>query len=202
MKTSVRSRRTGLWGMLTGIVLSAIILPATGQCYLYTGSDWGGHDLTLSAGDTLSGEFRNVGFFSIPNGVTVTSVSDHLLIEARQITISGSLYFEPLRINPTLSISSPPLALWGSGIRTINYTPAPVNQTASGALFIQSGKNNDTYYQPLHVIGNDHCVTVNAIQIVNTSNLMLMNTPLPAAFPLFGSGLALLAFLRRKGSAR
>ncbi len=56
------------------------------------GKDYGGQDLVVANGDTMTGVFTNIGRFELPKGATVTVVAgDPLEIHATEILIEGVL---------------------------------------------------------------------------------------------------------------
>lgn len=78
---------------MKSIFLSTILIPlaATASAANFNGGDWGGQDLMISNGDTLSGNFTNVGSFTIPNNSTASINSNIFSVNARSINIAGTL---------------------------------------------------------------------------------------------------------------
>lgn len=78
-------------GLLTAATaLMGVALPAHATDWV--GGDWGGADLVVAYGDTLSGDFVNVGAFVVPVGVTVAVANGvPLTVNASSITVAGFL---------------------------------------------------------------------------------------------------------------
>ncbi|NCG19608.1 MAG: hypothetical protein GWP91_11430 [Rhodobacterales bacterium] len=71
-------------------VVISFALTQSAHATNYGGGDWAGADLILANGDTVNGEFVNIGLLSIPNAATVT-VNGTVEIYADSIDISGNL---------------------------------------------------------------------------------------------------------------
>ncbi|NVN98844.1 MAG: hypothetical protein HXX17_05920 [Geobacteraceae bacterium] len=186
------------------------------SAYYYQGGNWGGENLFLNDGDTLSGTFSNVGLFQINNGAVVASLSDQLGIFADSIYIDGTFKFGDLTNSQVLTLSSlASIALNSNSV--INVNNGVINLTAgtsitsngsmtagSGVLTAGSGiltgnltltiGNRDVTLPP----GTETIrISDGGITTVGGGDISLA-TPIPPAMPLFGSGLAALGLLRRR----
>jgi ABC-type amino acid transport system permease subunit len=77
------------------IVLLIITAALPAHANYYDGDDWEGMDLILVDGDTLSGDFVNVGMFSIPVGATISGIGGNISVNARSILVDGALDGDP-----------------------------------------------------------------------------------------------------------
>ncbi len=198
------------------------------SAYYYSGGDWGGANLLLYDGDTLSGTFSNIGLFQINNAAVVTSISEQLGIYANIIQIDGTLKFDNF-VYPQLTLSSK-TSITTSSNATINANNGTINLIAgtSGALnndsltsdngsHLKTGVEISTGYGTLTngnslslisggnitVGGNSTLVNGGITQvggsiILGDGGSLSLATPIPAALPLFGSGLIALGLLRRR----
>lgn len=158
-----------------------IFLAATqsAHAYFYAGGDWGGQNLSLLDGDSLSGTFSNVGQFFIPSGAHITGKAGNLIISAGNVHIDGQLagLLSPgfrLEVNSlTDIILKGSLGSWKSIWLTANRSIE-----LSGAITLLDGQ------------------TLSAIVPLTTPITIV--TPIPAAAWLLGSGLLGLAGIRKK----
>lgn len=75
-----------------GLCLALGLLHAPAHAADWVGGDWGGADLVVADGDTLTGAFVDVGAFAVPAGATVRVLGPATLrIEASTITVDGTL---------------------------------------------------------------------------------------------------------------
>ena len=166
---------------LRTLLMVLILLAATqsAHAYFYAGGDWGGQNLSLLDGDTLSGTFSNVGQFYIPSGAHITGKAGNLIISAGNVHIDGQLtgLLSPgfkLEVNSlTDLILKGSLGSWKSIWLTANRSIE-----LSGTITLLDGQ------------------TFSAI--VPSPTPINIVTPIPAAAWLLGSGLLGLAGLRRK----
>lgn len=115
--------RRAIFIVVASILLVPGIFDGQAYAYLYMGGDWGGGNLVLVDGDTLSGTFNDVGLFEIDYGNTVTSVSELLGIYANNIIIDGTLKFEPFA-HPQLTLSAQTMVI--NGVIDLGTAPTPI----------------------------------------------------------------------------
>ncbi len=201
------------------ISLSMLFVPVVfdnkANAYLYMGGDWGGGNLLLNDGDTLSGTFSNIGLFQINNGAIVTSVSEQLGIYANSINIDGTLKFENFT-NPQLTLSSQTsivltpnsaINVSNGAINLASGTTATLNGgITAGSGAITAGSVISTGNGTLTIGNRDITLppgtgeirlSDGGISLVSGSDISLA-TPIPPAMPLLGSGLAALGLLRQR----
>jgi hypothetical protein len=203
-------------------------LPASAS--FYGGGDWGGGNLTLLDGDSLSGTFSNVGLFYIPTGAVISGSSDNLSINAGTIRIDGSLSGLPSPGYDLKLTSLADLILSGS-IASWNYTQLAANSiilsngssisgvggatssitllgSTSGTVLLGGGNSSVTISVGSGA-GSGYLPPSDAILISAPTQLALgggsvsiTSTPIPAAAWLFCSGILGLAEIRRRQSSQ
>jgi len=196
------------------------ILSFSGSAFAYAtweGGDWGGMDFTPGNGDVLSGTFTNIGRFIINTGDTVYAGSSLLSLSSNDAVISGTLYGGSA-LSPSLNLnSSNSITMNSTGIidqwvsiylasggttniqgtiTVLNSGNVSVNSVSvyNGSLSLQSGNLT------LNSGGTSRELVVSPGNTLLDSggSINLLSVPIPAALPLFGSGLALLWILRRR----
>jgi len=203
--------------LLVALLMMAGTLPA--HAYYYSGGNWEGRDLTLLDGDTLSGNFSNIGKLYIPAGTSITGTSGNLSLSAGTINIDGSLlgsvqgYYDLSLSAATNFVLNGTLANWKqitleastlyvagtSSISTIGsttpFSPVTDPSLSAGGKVLDTGGSG--------IIGPVQGISISdgSIQLPgNNATLSLTTTPIPAAAWLFGSGLLGLAGIRRRRS--
>jgi hypothetical protein len=171
------TRKALLITLLLALTILTVTLPA--HANFYFGSDWGGRDLTLLNGDTLSGTFSNVGQLYIPAGATISGSTDNLVVNAGRILIDGSLTGLPTP-GYNLNLSSLTDIILNGSINSWNNIGLTANQA-----IVLSGTSTISLLEG----GNLTAIVPPSISIT---------TPIPAAAWLFGSALLGLAGIRRK----
>jgi hypothetical protein len=210
MKRLIHNKFTAVGRLLFISVVSCFLISVTfnkqAHAYLYTGGDWGGGNLSLVNGDTLSGNFINVGLFQINNGAIVTSASELLGIYANNIYIDGTLKFENFA-HPQLTLSSQtsvvftPNTFINTGNGDINLISNPTNpgggiiKPPAGGILLSGGGIIEIPTLPPG--GSEISLSDGGISLGGGGNISLA-TPIPATMPLLGSGLAVLGLLRKR----
>ncbi len=183
----------------------------------YVGGDWGGRDLLLADGDSLSGSFSNVGQLYIPVGALVTGGADNLTINAGRVLIDGVLSGLPvpgyglnlssqsdLTLNGSLNswnnlwLSASSIAINGNIQLLAASNAIGDNNWLSAGLSILNGRisilDSTTFTSPQPVVLTQIISPVD----LQAGSLELVPTPIPAAAWLLGSGLLGLAGIRRR----
>jgi hypothetical protein len=204
------------------IALVALVATPSAQASYYGGGDWGGRDLTLLNGDSLSGTFSNVGQFYIPTGALVSGSAANLVVNASSFLIDGSLAglaipgYDLMLLARTNFILNGALSSWkniflGGSYVTIsnnasisttpNTTPyAPstggITLTAGGSVSTGGsfGGNEVIGRSQEIVLGSGGSILILPINLESTAFV----TPIPAAAWLLGSGLLGLIGIRRR----
>ncbi len=174
------------------------------SAYYYSGGDWGGANLLLYDGDTLSGTFSNIGLFQINNAAVVTSITEQLGIYANSMQIDGTLKFDNF-VYPQLTLSSKTSITLSSNATinasngTLNLIAGTVNgSTTLGSGSITLGDGGITLVGGSITLGNGSITLDNGSTTLGSGGSLSLATPIPAALPLFGSGLIALGLLRRR----
>lgn len=204
------------------IALIALVVTPSAQANFYVGGDWGGRDLTLLSGDSLSGTFSNVGQFYIPTGALVSGAADNLIVNASSFLIDGSLAglaipgYDLRFLSQTNFILNGSLSSWKniwlggnyvtiSNSASISTTPnsIPYNP-AAGGLTLTAGGSISTRGSTFgnEVIGRSQEIVLSSggsilIMPINLE-LLAVPTPIPAAAWLLGSGLLGLMGIRKR----
>jgi len=197
--------------VMFAVIFTASSLPS--QAYYYEGGNWGGQDLLLSDGDSLSGSFDNIGTFYIPFGAIITGRTDDLVVNANNVAIDGSLngvsdpgydlklYSQTnLALNGSLSfwknitLSANTITLTGSSQISTLYSSATANYLPGSSAVLTIGATaplTDPRIIPV-TLGTGETV------LLTGGSLLTLPTPIPAAAYLLGSGLLGLAGIRRR----
>jgi hypothetical protein len=204
------------------IALFALVATPSAQASYYAGGDWGGRDLTLLNGDSLSGTFSNVGQFYIPTGALVSGSAGNLVVNASSFLIDGSLAglaipgYDLMLLAQTNFILNGALSSWkniwlgGSNVTISNsasistipnatpYTPVTggLTLTAGGSLSMRGsvGGNEVAGRSQEILLGSGGSILILPINLDSA----VVVTPIPAAAWLLGSGLLGLAGLRKR----
>ncbi len=190
MKTAVsRNCKARICILLMTLIILAATIPS--HAYYYAGGDWGGRDLLLMNGDSLSGDFTNVGQFHIPVGTVTNGSNDNLVVNASRVLIDGTLR---------------DLAVPGYDLKFFSQTELILNGSICSWRSILISANS------LIVNGNisalDGTATfpaqpgelrpIDSPIISGGGSISIVPTPIPAATWLLGSGLLGLVGIRRK----
>jgi hypothetical protein len=161
--------------------LIALVATPSAQAYYYTGGDWGGGDLTLLNGDSLSGTFSNVGQFYIPNGALVSGSTANLVVNAATARIDGSLSGVPDT---------------GYNLEIYSLTNIILNGSISSWKNIWLAANQYILISERSSISLLDGGSLAAVTPISTP--LNISTPIPAAAWLLGSGLLGLFGIRRR----
>jgi hypothetical protein len=171
------------------VAFMKISAPNSAHADYYAGGDWGGRDLVLLNGDSLSGDFYNVGKLYVPTGANIFGGTGNLVINAGSILIDGNLTGLPVPAYD-LKLSSKNDLLLNGSLSSWESIWLSANQiTVTGTVSVLDGRALDGTVRPI-VSPNDPNGATLSISVVPT--------PIPAAAWLFGSGLLWLAGIRRK----
>lgn len=173
----LRSSTSRLRTFLITVTLLAAIQPA--HAYFYSGGDWGGRDLLLLNGDTLSGNFSNVGQFYIPSGASISGSTDNLVVHANRFLIDGSLTG---------------IAVPGYKVELTSLTDLILNGSITSWQSI-SLSAQQVFLNTGSLIA---VIDVPAQPPLTGGTISLVPTPVPAAAWLLGSGLLGLVGIRRR----
>jgi hypothetical protein len=166
------------------LIFLAVTSPA--HAFFYAGGDWGGGDLTLLNGDSLSGTFSNIGRFYIPAGALISGSTNNLVVNAGKILIDGSLSGLP---NP------------GYDLKLNSLTDLILNGSLGNWKNIWLSANQSLQINSTSTISLLDGGTLSAITAALPPQTPIsVTTPLPAAAWLLGSGLLGLAGIRRRNS--
>jgi len=182
------NRKTHVTALLIAVILF-VSFPV--HASFYNGGDWGGKDLSLLDGDSISGYFSNVAQFYIPVGVVISGSTDNLTVNAGNIIINGGLFGLPtpgydLNLSSLTTISlNGSLGSWKSISLSAN------SLLLNGTITVIDGSSISPP-QPIQVLPGGSQI------ILKGGDLSIVSTPLPAAAWLLGSGLLGLAGVRRK----
>jgi hypothetical protein len=174
-----RTGRTILFANLITLLILTAAQPA--HAYFYAGGDWGGKNLTLLNGDSLSGSFSNVGQFYIPTGALISGSAADLVVNAGKVLIDGSL----------TGLSVP-----GYNLELHSLTDFILNGSIESWKNIWLSAN-----QSIVLTGSSSILPLEGGTIdvaVVTPPPISIPTPIPAAAWLLGSGLLGLAGIRRR----
>jgi hypothetical protein len=163
------------------MALMILTFSAPAQAYFYSGGDWGGNDLTLLNGDSLSGTFSNVGQFYIPTGALVSGSTANLVVNASTTRIDGSLTGVPVT---------------GYNLEIYSLTNLILNGSISSWKNIWLAANQNILFSETSSISTLDGGSLSAVVPISTP--LSIPTPIPAAAWLFGSGLLGLIGIRRK----
>lgn len=167
------------------VVISTVILmsaPHAAHANFYTGGDWGGRDLLLLNGDSLSGNFNNVGQFFIPTGAVISGGENNLVVNADYVLIDGNLVVLPAP---------------GYDLKLSSQTDLILNGSLSSWKSIWLSANQSLVLDgTMSVL--DGTAAVSPIVLPTGGTLSLAPTPIPAAAWLLGSGLMGLVGIRSK----
>ena len=165
-------------------ILMTLVLLATApsaHAYIYAGGDWGGKNLALLDGDSLSGTFSNVGQFYIPTGAFISGSANNLVVNAGKVLIDGSLNGLPapgynLELHSLSDfILNGSIGSWKSILLSANQS---IVLTGTSSILLLEGGTLDV--------------------AVVTPPPISITTPIPAAAWLLGSGLLGLMGIRRR----
>jgi len=213
----LRSSKSRLRTLLMTVALLTAMQPA--HAYIYSGGDWHGMDLSLSNGDSISGNFSNIGQFYIPAGAYISGSTDNLVVHANRFLIDGSLTgiavpgykvelnsLTDLILNGSLtswksiSLSANQVILnTGSSVAVIGGASgsATLQDATSGSITLKDGSDIGEDYRPPQS-GVIRLIDSPAQLPVAGSTISLVPTPIPAAAWLLGSGLLSLVGIRRR----
>jgi hypothetical protein len=217
-----RAKRVKLFKGILLLPLLLLSITSTAHAYYYTGSDWGGKDLTLLNGDSLSGTFSNVGQFYISTGAVISGSSGNLIVNASSFLIDGSLAglavpgYDLMLFAQTNFILNGSLSSWkniwlgGSYVTISNSASIATSQNsvpydpAAGSLTLSAGGSLSTGGSTggNEVIGKSQEIVLGTggsilILPINLESPAVV-TPIPAAAWLFGSGLLGLVGIRKR----
>ena len=184
------------------VVVASMFTTLSSHAAYYNGGDWGGTDLTLLNGDSLSGTFTNVGMFNIQNGAVISGGASNLSVSAGSILINGSLN--------GLNSPSYDLSLLAQTTITLNGSLAYWQNIALMANLIAIGDsasitNGTGTVAPISGIFPPSGFGGGSISL-RDGNISLgggnvsLATPIPAAAWLLGSGLLGLMGIRRRNA--
>jgi hypothetical protein len=206
---------------MIAVIFSVMLIsaPQAAHADFYTGGDWGGRDLLLLNGDSLLGNFYNVGQFYIPTGAIISGGTGNLVVNAGSILIDGKL----IGTDPgyDLGLSSQTDFLLSGSLSSWNNISLSANQitidgslsvldgtaasSPNGSVIIMSGSNDSSTSNASLIIGGGSLSIGSGAIVSGGSNLILQTpsisvvpTPIPAAALLFGSGLLGLVETRRR----
>lgn len=159
--------------------LVTLVVTPSAQAYYYAGGDWGGRDLTLLNGDSLSGTFSNVGQFYIPIGALVSGSTANLVINTGTARIDGSLSGVPVT---------------GYNLEIYSLTDIILNGSISSWKNIVLSANQYIQFSESSSISSLDGGSITAAVPLAPP----LTTPIPAAAWLLGSGLLGLIGIRRR----
>ncbi len=213
--------KKGIVTMIAAVSMVMLLsMPQAAHADFYVGGDWGGRDLSLLNGDSLSGNFYNVGQFYIPTGAVISGGSGNLVVNAGSILIGGNLIGSPspgydltlssqtdFLLNGNGSLSSWK-NIWLSANQitfdgTISVLDGLTASSPNGSVIL-SGSNASSTNASLSIgggslsIGSGAIVSGGSNLVLQQTDISVVPTPIPAAAWLFGSGLLGLAGIRNK----
>ena len=184
------------------VVVASMFTTLSAHAAFYNGGDWGGADLTLLNGDSLSGTFTNVGLFTIQNGALISGGASNLSVSAGSILIDGSLnglispdYDLSLLAQTTITLNGS-LAYWQNIALVANliaFGGSASMTNGAGMVAPISG-----VFPPSGFGGGSISLREGNISL-GGGNVNLA-TPIPAAACLLGSGLLGLMGIKRLNS--
>jgi hypothetical protein len=173
------------------IVLFTVMLmsaPRAAHANYYAGGDWGGRDLSLLNGDSLSGNFSNVGQFYIPTGAVISGGENNLVVNADYVLIDGNLIGLPAPGYDLKLSSQTDLILNGSLSSWKNiWLSANQSIVLDGTISVLDGTT----------LSNGATLS-NGGTLSSGVTLSVVSTPIPATAWLLGSGLIGLAKIRSR----
>jgi len=174
--------------LFTAFFVMAALFISTSTAHAYftnwTGRDFGGQDLLLEEGDTLSGTFTNIGRLVIDAGITVSAGSSMVSLNTYETLINGT-FFGGADLSPSLDIVAETSITLG-GILDQWYTVSLAGETVacmtgSDIVLLPSGGEGNPGEQP----------------VVDGGPITLAPVPVPSTLFLFASGLGIAAALCR-----
>jgi len=176
-----------LLNFLSLVVLFLSIIFSSSHAQAYTtwqGGDWGGQDLILDDGDTLSGTFTNIGRLFIDSGITVYAKSSLVSLHTYETVINGT-FWGGAEWSPSLGIVAETSITLG-GILDQWYSVSLEGETVSfltgsDIVLLSSGGESNPGEQPLDY----------------GDPITLAPVPVPSTLLLLASGLGIAAALRR-----
>jgi hypothetical protein len=185
MKSAVLCNfRPYIISLAIALLIIATALPA--HAYYYTGGDWGGRDLSLLNGDSLSGDFSNVGQFYIPTGAVISGGEGNLFVNAGSVLLDGNL----------IGLPAP-----GYDLKLSSQTDLILNGSLSSwkSIWLSANQISISAASTISVLDGTAAVSpIGSPTVIKGGTLSVVPTPIPATAWLLGSGLLGLAGIRRR----
>jgi hypothetical protein len=145
-------------------------------------------------GDSLSGNFSNVGQFYIPTGAVISGGENNLVVNAGSVLIDGNLLGLPAP-GYDLKLSSQTDLILNGSLSSWNSISLSANQSVviAGTISVLDG----TATLRSIPIGSPTVIKGGTLSVTG-GTLSVVPTPIPPAAWLLGSGLLGLAGIRRR----